>query len=339
MLIGHKMEKIIGCNNNVILPIRCSNNCVFCRASKNDSIIKVKEMSRKDEIDLLNDTLLLVKDKSDTLSITGSEALRYSKIIDYIKWARPKFKNIIIRDPGLRLSDFDFAESLFASGIDAIEIPIYGSTAEIHNSCVGNREAFAKMIRALENITILKKSYNVNVTFRSIFLRQNSEDISRIIDLLKKYNLYLMLLYVPVIQTGLEKDSEFFAPDLLIVKDEIIKISSRLSNSNISVSYVPPCIFDDCELNSLRNIHLINLSESLVAKNKECGLTEREGYDVSLDYGEFCDECHLKINKICGGILKFYLERIDSSTIHPLSEKTYGRNMDKMIFSDENLFP
>jgi MoaA/NifB/PqqE/SkfB family radical SAM enzyme len=153
---------------SILINPKCSNNCVFCKPSNS---IASGDLTKEQEKILFGDTLQFINEGIENIDISGSEPLNYSKIIEYLLWIRPRFKRIIVLDPGNRLSDPNFASRFAAANIDKIILPIYGSDASHHDKIVGNPGAFEKLIRGILNLQQLKKGPRIELT--SLILKQN----------------------------------------------------------------------------------------------------------------------------------------------------------------------
>lgn len=311
----------------LIKGIDCKNNCVFCDMKNKEN--KNFSLSKKGELKLLEDTKNIIKKGLNVVDISGNSPLEYDKIINYLKWIRPKFERIIVLDPGLRLSEKDFAKDLAKTGIDTIIIPIYGSTPKVHDLCVGNEGAFEKITTGIQKF-IKYKNQNQKVGLSSIIFQQNKEDIVNLPNFIKdnfglhnlKINLFLVAL------EDYKKFEDVYVPFKEV--KEIIKKLSKVENFFIDFEYYPPCIFTKNELENFSkkgNFKFFNAHYSYnLSHRKENNKIKKFVAEYrKQEHHSKCTECFLKEKGLCSGVMSSYLTLNKDFNYNPISKKTYQK--------------
>ncbi|HDP73404.1 MAG TPA: hypothetical protein ENN46_00385, partial [Candidatus Woesearchaeota archaeon] len=306
----------------------CENNCVFCGSKFKDK--KKLFVTEKDEEILFNDTKHFIKNKVKKIDISGPEPLRYHNIIRYLKSIRPYFERITLLDPGNSLAEDGFARQLANTGIHNLVIPLYGTCSEVHDICVGNPGAFEKVVKGLKEYFI-HKNENQNVEISTIILNQNKDDIINLPSFIKK-NFNLNYLKVNLFLVTISQHEVF--KDVFVSFEETKKIIlnlSMLDNFFFRFDYVPLCIFSEDQLNHFadrKSIAFFNRFYTYkLSKNQEqASAVEKKTWKEFVDeyraqvYHSACNECSLKNNQLCSGVMKAYLHLNNNYEFSPISE-------------------
>ncbi len=307
--------------------IGCSNNCVFCRAGEKTL---ADDLPRHAEIKLFRDTVGIIRRGIVNLNVSGNEPLGYSKILAYLRWARPYFEKITILDPGNRLHDERFARELVDTDVDTIVIPVYGSCSEVHARCVDNDAAFDQVTQGLTNILRLKKS-SQRVEVSTVVLKQNHEDMSALARMVRdRFGLDMLVINSPMATE--EAVGRFFADfDVGFARlREVVLELGQLDGIGFFCRYVPVCLFTAGELEALAargsirlfNAHYTyNLAES-DENARRIEYVERYREQVRV---EGCTTCVLSSRSACGGILRMHREANAGTTFHPIDERLLAR--------------
>ncbi len=318
--------------------IRCSNNCVFCRAGEKDL---PADLPRRAEIALFKDTVGILRRGIVNLNVSGNEPLRYSKILAYLRWARPLFRKITILDPGNVLQDEAFARELVDTGVDTIVIPLYGSRSEVHARCVGNEAAFDQVTRGIENLVRLKRSVQ-RVEVTTVVLKQNHEDLGGLAGMVRdRFGLDMLVINSPM--AAEEAVGRFFGTfDVGFERlREVVVELGRLDGIGFFCRYVPVCLFTAGELEELAargsirlfNAHYTyNLAES-EENARRIEYVERYREQVRV---EACSACALSSRSGCGGILRVHREANASTTFHPIDARLLERIRPMLRFQRVN---
>jgi MoaA/NifB/PqqE/SkfB family radical SAM enzyme len=307
--------------------IRCSNNCVFCRAGEKDL---PDDLPRAAEIKLFRDTVGIVRRGIVNLNVSGNEPLRYSKILAYLRWARPYFERITLLDPGNGLEDEAFARELVETDVDTIVIPLYGSTRRVHGRCVGNEEAFDRVTRGIANLLRLKRvSQRVEIT--SVVLRQNHEDMAALARLVRdRFGLDMLVVNSPMATE--EAVGRFFATfDVGFERlRQVVLELARIDAMGLFFRYVPACLFEAGQLEELAQRGTVRLFNAYYSYN----LADSEENARRIEYVnryreqvrvEACRSCALSSRSGCGGILRMHRDANARYPFHPIDERLLER--------------
>jgi MoaA/NifB/PqqE/SkfB family radical SAM enzyme len=317
---------------SILVDPGCSNNCVFCKIKAyNDK----KDLTRKEEKQLYLDTKYFIKNKYTKVDISGSEPLKYSKIIPYLRWMTPYFNRVTILDPGNRLADEEFCKKVINSGISTLVLPIYGDNPETHGKCVDNPKAFKKITAGFRNLK--KNNKKVGVETTSMILKQNHKNIPKLVSFMQKMKFPLQKITIP----HCHNDNKALNYDDFVANFENVKkalLSIKPEYSNIELDHIPPCIFSENEIKktSFRffNVYYTyNLSE----ENEQNEVVKEIVSDYRRQYKtKYCKDCYLFKKGICGGIYKGHYERNLEYEYHPISKSFYLENPERIIYRKVN---
>ena len=309
----------------LIHGLRCSNSCVFCRAGDRDL---PEDLARAAEIKLHRETIDLQRRGIANLNVSGSEPLKYSKIIAYLRWARPLFRKITLLDPGNRLHDESFARELAETGVDVFVIPLYGSRAPVHDRCVGNRGAFGQVTKGISSL-LKHKNKAQRVEISTIILKQNAAEVTRLPAMLKRrFGIASLAVNSPM--AAEEAVGRFFG-DFNVPYEKIRQVVLdlvRTPDFNFHLRYIPPCLFDSKELAAFARrggMELFNVPYTYELADSE---ENREHLEYVGRYREqvataACGSCSLAREDICGGILRMHHEANRDFEYHGLSKDLF----------------
>jgi MoaA/NifB/PqqE/SkfB family radical SAM enzyme len=306
----------------LIHDIRCSNSCVFCRAGEKDL---PDDLTREAERKLHRDTVGVLRRGIRNLDVSGNEPLRYSKIAAYLAWIRPRFAKITLLDPGNRLHDPGFARSIVETGVDTFVVPLYGSTAGVHDSCVGNPGAFEQVSRGLANLVELRKA-SQRIELTTIILSQNAAHVLELARYVRD-ELRLPDLVVNSPMATAEEVGRFFHEfnvDYSGIRHVVLELAA-LTGLELRFRYVPPCLFSAGELEMLAGRGGIELLNAHFDYRLAGGEENRARLEYSSRYRlqvphEGCHGCALYRGSACGGLLRLHHEANEGFAYNPVSE-------------------
>lgn len=314
---------------SLLINPECSHNCVFC-CYKSTNV----DLTKHDEFVLLEQVNHLKNQNLDYVDVSGSEPLKYSKILPFLKWIRPQFKRIHLLDPGLSFSDREFVLKFFDTGVDQAIIPIYGSNSESHNSVVRNNSSFDELIKGLSNLIELKPdSFRIMLT--TVIVRQNADDIVALFKYCySNFNLHIQKLAIPhILESAPGIDIDSFVVLFDKIRSVILELN-EIIELPLTLHYIPPCIFTEDELSTFRMIQFFNvfylykLSDSTEFDSTKVLVKNYRTQKVH----DGCSSCHLFNEKICAGLLTQHADLNKKIEYHPISEKFYHQNKNKFVF-------
>lgn len=161
----------------------CKNRCVFCGLTPPLSGTALREM----ELRVAKNIRDFREQGLTKIEITGCDPIEYEPIIPLIRYLRAVgFEEIQLSTHGRRLSDDKFLKELVSSGLTRIKVPIYGSTAKIHDSITGAPGSFDETISGLRKLS--QMDHDLFVQINCSLFQGNKEDLLNQVDLIRELN-------------------------------------------------------------------------------------------------------------------------------------------------------
>lgn len=157
---------------------KCMNRCTFCSGTS-------PEMNEDEKYDLLiKEASYHINQGIKKIEISGGDPGEYDRLPEIIKYLSDnKVELIQLSTHGRTLKDESFVKLLKDSGLNKVKIPLYGSTAEIHNKTVqyeprpGN--AYEDTILGIKNC----EKYDIEILGHTMINQYNKNDINNVIQL------------------------------------------------------------------------------------------------------------------------------------------------------------
>ena len=299
----------------LILQPGCSNSCVFCGFQKNVPLSKI----RSQVADSYKNLIDFKKQGIKNIVISGNDPLEYEDIIQIIEHIKKSgFQFIIIETNGLRLSDEHFLDEFIKSGINKLEIPLYGSNSKIHDSVTRTPGSFARTLKGIKGV--LKKAPDIKIRISSLILQQNKNNLLDLIDLVKgELKIDSLNFSVPCILTY--HCHHYYVPfkDLGPYVKKIYNYDLKM-NYKISFTEIPYCVFGNIDRERINNTCLPpDLGKhSQPPKMLKSSIKDVPSYRLKRKI-EMCKNC--KASSFCDG---FFINDIDrlfgKGNLKPLSK-------------------
>jgi len=155
---------------------QCMNRCTFCTGSSEI----VDDQTRFDAC--IRDANHFIEQGIKNIEISGGDPGEYDRIVDVVKHLSANgVTRIQLSTHGRTLKDDDLVTELMYAGITEVRIPIYGSTAEIHNKTMqyydtpGN--AFEDTIEGMKNCV----KYGIRIVGHTLINQYNKNDMNNIL--------------------------------------------------------------------------------------------------------------------------------------------------------------
>jgi radical SAM protein with 4Fe4S-binding SPASM domain len=216
----------------------CNLKCIHC--SLNAGTCAPNELTKDEIIKLINDAreLGLV-----TLPITGGEPTIRKDLLEILKYANKKGLGIILNTNGLCVNKNYASELGKLENLRLVAVSLDGATASTHEVIRNVKGCYEKTVRAIKYLV----DAGVNTTMAFTIMRQNSNEISKIVELALELRVP-MLRFLFMEEFGRAKKNKRFIIDYLDRKpiiDKISKIARKVKNElNIWV-YAPPALVPD----------------------------------------------------------------------------------------------
>jgi MoaA/NifB/PqqE/SkfB family radical SAM enzyme len=232
----------------IILNPSCELSCFFCGGNKKESLSK--KQLKEQEIRVYKNLKDYKKIGIESIEISGSDPIEYRKITELIKYIKSEgFKFIQLSTHGTKLIEEDFLNELILSGVDKLRIPIYGSSAKVHDSITRSAGSFEKTIGGLRKL--IRKTGKIQLQISSLILRQNKEDLSNIVNLVNEIGVDDFYFSIPCIARNPDK---WYIPikDLQNIIKKIYFYALKV-NQNTQFLEIPFCIVGVINLNNICN--------------------------------------------------------------------------------------
>jgi MoaA/NifB/PqqE/SkfB family radical SAM enzyme len=304
----------------------CNNRCLFCYNSEKDFNFP--------ETDFKTICRALYEGRAQgcwIAAIIGGEPSLYKDIGKVAAFARKiGYDCVKICTNGLNLSDKAYARHLVESGINMFDISIHGHNDKIHDKLVNSKGAFAKVMKAAENVKTLSMELGTNQVVNKLNYKTFPEFFKlAYMDLgINYYNIIYshyrgmmwknkIALKLPITKTH-GKIKEGFK----IIKDLKMPVFSRM------LVNFPPCIFPEY-LNILADWESDeeNGDPLLLPSGELINMTEMKNKQALKPTS--CKKCVL--NDRCRGIDREYIELFGGKEFKPL-KKTDLKNYFKIMF-------
>ncbi len=314
MSISNNEELKSGC---LLLGAKCSNKCVFCIGRSDFGEIDYDYQKREGERRIgIIEEVIKEHQKNDInfIEISGNDPIEEEKeLVDTIRKIKTAgFSRVRVSTHGMNLHKEDYVRDLVLAGLDEIIVPIYGSTAEIHDSVTKNPGSFEKTVAGIKHFLSINP---ITVAITSLITEQNKNDVLDIIKFIEELNPNYFIISVPFVS---HQDSSFQVhPEELatILKDSYQYILNNPLKRTFDIHFedIPFCLFGE------KNDEIIKFSSvpSLGGHIPE-GIDFLENtpiYRVRKNIA-VCDKCSAKTS--CGGFNARDVEIFNLEKIKPL---------------------
>jgi organic radical activating enzyme len=159
---------------------RCDYRCIFCtmgsEAHRAEQEQILEDFDEKAEARRIDQVLVDASQRPgvDALHIMGNDPCNQPGLPDIVARARALgFRRVVLETNGLRLAEESFVQALVEAGVDSLKIPVYGSSAAVHDAIVRLPGAFARLEQAFDHL----RSVPVDVRLHALILKQNASDL------------------------------------------------------------------------------------------------------------------------------------------------------------------
>jgi MoaA/NifB/PqqE/SkfB family radical SAM enzyme len=303
----------------IILSPSCENNCLFCGGAKKVS----KSELKKQEVKVLKNIIGFRKQGHTKIEISGTDPIEYKNLIKLVKYLiKIGFNFIQLSTHGNLLKNKTLVEELILAGITKFRIPIYGSNPFVHDSITQKKGSFIDVITGLKNINSIseKLSKRIELQISSLIMKHNINDLTKIVDLVKKIKLNEFYFSIPCI---LHNDFSYYVPikDLSQPLKKLIKYAKQV-DQKINFKEIPFCTFEN-ENDPMKNIDNTNLPPSLGKFNQP----PKQYQTNTIDLPSYREKTKLKMcnmcdyNKFCNGFFKNDIKKFGTGDLKPISIK------------------
>jgi radical SAM protein with 4Fe4S-binding SPASM domain len=173
------------------LTYRCNLNCIHCYLPEKDrypSLNYVEELKEQNRAELTTGEVYGVLDQLAEcgtlfLNLSGGEIFVRHDILDIVGYARKKRFNVSLMTTGTTGIDEDVADKVADMGIHFVDISIYSSESEVHDSVTRSSNSFNKTIKTVE----LFRERGIKLRFKCPVMKNNVETYKGVAALAESY--------------------------------------------------------------------------------------------------------------------------------------------------------
>jgi molybdenum cofactor biosynthesis enzyme MoaA len=137
----------------IVVSNPCAMNCTFCPTSDRVNVRFEPGADDRQREDLIHQLERGRAFGATTVDFGGNDVLLFPGIVEVFEAAgRAGYTTILAQSPGQALADRAFAEAVAKSPLTHVAIPIYGTTAAVHDAITRKPGTFDGLMRALENV-------------------------------------------------------------------------------------------------------------------------------------------------------------------------------------------
>jgi radical SAM protein with 4Fe4S-binding SPASM domain len=173
-------EKCIPLNVSFELTLRCNLRCVHCYNFDRD-LSYLPHRKREEELSDEEVHRILDEVRAEGclfLSLTGGEALLHPGLEEFIRHGRLSGMVVSLKSNG-SLLDEAAVDRIVAAGASAVEISVYGSREETHDSFVKSPGAFRRTVDGARKA----RDAGLKVRFSFLILKRNADQIGAMIEM------------------------------------------------------------------------------------------------------------------------------------------------------------
>ena len=233
----------------------CNSNCIFCASDLTNRTKNIQSISLDKIKELLDKQSILF----NRLLISGGEPTVHKEIIEILRYATTKFRQVNLATNGILLSDYAFAKDIVDTGISRVAIPFYHTDPCTFNELVRNDKAYDSIISAIKNLSQLKKSgHNFDVNIKLLIMKPNYKVNPDVVEFIRQ--IFSQLKYITLatlrISEKVLKNRERLVVNLNEARPYISETVRIMLKYGISFTfdYVPLCALEQDLLYELLKI-------------------------------------------------------------------------------------
>ena len=285
----------------------CNNNCKFCILG--DKRKNFKDRSTNEMVNLIESYGL---DGYKKIVLTGGEITLRKDIFKLVNASKESgFELIRIESNGRMFKYLKYLDKLISYGANCFSVSFYASNAKDYSFLSNSTESsYYEVIEGFKNLS----KYNIKVDINCVVNKKNYKDLSKIVDIIKKFNFNSINFPLINPQGNVLK----YKDDLLVsyseVKDYIRSILKYCEYLNIdsSTEMFPFCVLGK---HYEKSIEFYKKDMSIDSPSDNVKDFEKSRKDGKLKLKK-CSKCIL--NDKCEGILKSYYKQFNSLEVFPI---------------------
>jgi MoaA/NifB/PqqE/SkfB family radical SAM enzyme len=290
---------IINSNGN------CMNRCTFC-SGMNDKLDPKEKLDKT-----LSEIDYFIKHGTTRIEISGGDPGEFVGIAEIVKYLRQNgIKEVQLSTHGRTLKDENIVRDLKEAGVSTIRIPIYGSTAEIHNKTAQYEQtagdAFKDSTQGIKNCT----KYDIPIVGYTLINQYNKKDINNIIQLYLNLTdkgrllnqLYIGVTFISQLDYSYTKDWILPIKDMGPYIKEVYNNHPQLpETTNFKFLDIPYCVLGEySEIIENNFAGFPNLGKHKIDEGNRSSISDGIPHYRIKSYFDECEECDM--NDVCGAV-------------------------------------
>jgi len=312
MTLKHKKDKqsLDECGYISIL-LDCDQKCLFCSVAKREEYVDVEKIKEK---------ISNYIDRGITqIALTGGEPTIHPSLLEIIRWASKRIKDIRIITNGVKLENPSFVKALGDAGLSRIVISIHSFDEKISDDICGVKGAHKKRMKGLMNVL---KDGRMEVNLNITIIKQNYAQLDSMAEQIIKLRKGNESLITHVNLNFVDAHEEAAKNKTCVPKFSAIELKLHKAleilekgDVNVKIERTPLCYLRGFE-------HLSSDANRLSgAEHYYLKLPEKEREYSASGFAKnpnTCNACFLK--EICPGVTSEYAAQHGLAELYPVFE-------------------
>ena len=229
---------------NLALDAECAQECVFCSVK---SYVHPEDGGEAELDGLLMQLRRARASGIDEVRLNGIDPLAFSRVLDVVGAVRAEgFPRLTVFSPCRRFADDGFRREFLRRAPPHVEIsvPLYGSTAAVHDAVVGMPGAHADVARAVDGLLETLPAARVHLT--TVVVRQNLHELGALARFARERRMaHHVKMPYPMRQTARDPYADSVVRESTVVDaflDQITTWGDRAWALGILGSFGHPCL-------------------------------------------------------------------------------------------------
>ncbi|MGB0592376.1 MAG: radical SAM protein [Myxococcota bacterium] len=283
----------------------CDLNCIFCEGESDGVSLPPSSLEG------VQAALIATAGRSTGVFFTGGEPTQLPWLFEALQSATELgYSRVQMQSHAGRAADEGFARSLVEAGLTAIDVPLYGATAEVHEEITSTPGSFEATVGGIKRL----QSLGVRIVLHVTLFKSNLPMLTELLEFmagLKPDGVYLQVTG----EVGFPGTYERVAPSPATVAVAVARALDAVSpDFPVRVADVPPCLLPNHDGNVSRWRDTAERdADAVVLPFTEWLSTFSAG--KTRDYGLRCEGCDTRSE--CDGLSHEALLRFGDAELRP----------------------
>lgn len=287
---------------HVVVNNKCNNNCLFCMESR-------AQQMHVPSLDAARRIFKKVRQRVDAILFTGPDPTVNLHLARYLLCASQMgYKHLRLVTNGRMLHYFDYARSLFKSGLTEINISLHGSRPSVHDALSRTPHSFEETLEGCKNLMKLKGSFDFKWHMNFTLTSLNGGDLYNFLKLVRSFEKVDKVIINSVIPQSralvffdrLISSYREHANCFLKAVKKFRKNYPFVQKDFVSVLGLPFCLLKDDQ-------DFLCHYETILMNSRIKAVTIKEGRRYPKEKSGSCLKC--RYDTVCGGVWKNYIKK------------------------------